>query len=48
MESLGAAAIRSTHASALADGVGHLSDGKDTDEESFSGLWRALAIVLAC
>ena len=35
---VGAAAIRPTHASALADGDGPLSDGKDTDEEGFSGL----------
>ena len=36
--SLGAAAIQPTHASALADGDGPLSDGRDTDEECFSGL----------
>ena len=38
VESLGAVAIRPTHARDLADGDGPLSDGKDTLEEGFSGL----------
>ena len=47
MESLGAAAIQPTHASTLADGVGPLSDEKDTDEEGFSGMRRDHAVALA-
>ena len=38
VESLGAVAIRPTHAGNPADGDGPLSEGKDTDEEGFSGL----------
>ena len=38
VESLGAAAFHQTHASVLADGDGPPSNGKDTDEEGFSGL----------
>ena len=38
MESLGAAAVQSTLTGTLADCDGSLSDGKDTDEEGFSGL----------
>ena len=47
VKSLGAATIRSTHASVLTDSDGPLSDGKVTDEEGFSSLWRDLAVVLA-
>ena len=38
VESLGAVAIQSTHASSLAYGNGSLSDGEDTGKEGFSGL----------
>ena len=48
VESLGAAAILPTYASALADGDASLSDGKDTDEDGFSGLCWDLAVVLTC
>ena len=48
VESLGAAAILPTHTSALGNGNGPLSEGKDTDGEGFSGLLRDLAVALTC